>query len=178
MTVQKKVKLGEKAIKAAFDNFNNYNRPIINKEILVVLDYTQPSSNKRLYVIDVATKEILRNHHMAHGEGSSDPKDRNYAIKFSNQPGSHMSSLGAMVTADTYRGKHGYSLRLKGLEQQNSNVMRRGIVIHCADYVTDEYIKDNGRAGQSHGCPAVDPAIYKELIQLIKDGVFVYAYYQ
>lgn len=160
----------------AFEKFEEYKTK--RRDILVAIDMSQPSNERRLYVYDVATKKELRRHHVSHGVNSSDPNNRARAIYFSNKPQSHMSSLGAMVTAETYMGGHGYSLRLDGLEKgKNDNVRKRFIVVHAADYVTDKYIKKNKRAGQSHGCPAVDPAIAKDLIDLIKGGVFFYVYF-
>lgn len=90
-----------------------------------------------------------------------------------------MSSLGAMVTDDVYRGKHGFSMRLNGLEPgKNDKVRRRCIVIHGAEYCTDEYIKNNKRAGQSYGCPAVSSELSNEITQNYKAGCFYYAYYK
>lgn len=141
------------------------------KDIHVVIDFSKPSYEKRLFVYDKDDK-LLRSHHVAHGVNSSDPKNRAMAVSFSNKPGSHKSSLGKYKTAETYYGKHGYSLKLDGLEKGiNDNARKRYIVIHPADYVTDSFIAKNGRAGQSHGCPAIDPAISKSLIDMIKEGV-------
>jgi hypothetical protein len=150
---------------------------ITNHDFMVVINFREPSFRHRLYVINLDDLSVMRTHHTTHGVNSSNTQNRAYADKFSNRRGSHQSSLGAMVTAETYYGRHGYSLRLDGLEKQNSQVRGRYIVIHPAPYVTDPYILANGRAGQSHGCPAVDPAISRDLIDLIKEGTFLYAYY-
>jgi len=167
-----------KAVKCALDAYKNFKDSCKRDDNLIVVDYTQPSFKKRLHVVDIKNKVVVSSHHVAHGEGSSDPHNLAYAVKFSDRNESHMSSLGAMVTDDTYFGKHGYSLRLNGLEKSNSNVRRRCIVIHSAQYVTNAYILKNERAGQSWGCPAVDPAISNALIQNNKGGVFFFAYYE
>ena len=167
-----------KAVKCALDAYKNFKGLCKRSDNLIVVDYTQPSFKKRLHVVDIKSKEVLRSYHVAHGEGSSDPHNTAYAIRFSDRNESHMSSLGAMVTDDTYFGKHGYSMRLNGLESSNSSVRRRCIVVHSALYVTEAYILKKGRAGQSWGCPAVDPAISNALIQENKGGVFFFAYYE
>lgn len=148
-----------------------------NKDLIVIVNMREPSYRKRLYVYDLKTNKFVANHHTTHGEKSCGA-DRAYAAYFSNTPNSHATSLGAMVTEDTYTGKHGRSLRLKGLEKGiNNNVKNRYIVIHSADYCTNGYILAAGRAGCSHGCFAVDPAIAKGLIDLIKGGTFLYCHY-
>jgi len=175
--------LRDKAINKAVAEVSKYKDKIKNTQFMVVVDYVSPSYRKRLHVLEFMPDDrewqVIRSHHCAHGEGSSMQGNLAFCNKFSNMDNSHMSSLGAMVTDDTYHGKHGYSLRLNGLEPGiNDRVRTRSIIIHAADYVTDEYILKNNRAGQSWGCPAVDPAIYKSLIQLIKEGCFFYAYYE
>lgn len=164
---------------AALDKFIDFSKKIKNDKYMVVVNYNEPSWRKRLYLIDVENDRLISSHHVAHGEGSSDSNNRAYAKYFSNKPNSHMSSLGAMITGETYIGKHGYSLKLKGLEPGlNDNVEKRYIVIHDASYVTDNYILANGRAGQSYGCPAVDSAISVDLIAKVKNGCFFYAFYR
>lgn len=165
------------AISKAWVEYEKYKDQTSN-DYIVVINMREPSYRKRMYVIDLNAMEVVRNHHCSHGVGSSNPRDRAYAINFSNVPNSHKSSLGAMKTGRTYKGKHGYSLKLHGLEKGiNDNVEKRYIVVHSAHYVTNQYILRNGRAGQSHGCPAVDPYVCRKLIDLIKDGVFFYVYY-
>lgn len=174
------VKSRDKAIAKAISEFANHEQSCKVKNLMVVVDYRSPSYKKRLHVLELKDGEweVIRSHHVAHGEGSSKEGNAAYCDKFSNRDNSHMSSLGAMVTDDTYHGKHGFSLRLNGLERGvNDRVRARSIIIHQADYVTDEYILANNRAGQSWGCFAIDPYIYKEVIQLIKNGVFLYAYF-
>jgi hypothetical protein len=109
---------------------------------------------------------------VAHGRNSGD----NRAVRFSNEPGSLMSSLGVFLTGDTYTGKHGLSLRLQGLEKGvNDNCMERAIVIHPADYVGNR--TREGRIGRSWGCPAVRPEISRRLIETVRGGTLMLAYY-
>lgn len=156
-----------KAIKKALQEYKKYSN--LRDDYIVVVNMDEPSYRKRLHVYDLKKKKVIRDHHVSHGKNSANPYNKAMATKFSNKENSHQSSLGAMKTAETYNGKYGYSLKLDGLEKQNSNVRRRYIVIHPADYVTDRFILSNGRAGLSWGCPATDPAISKSLIDLIKE---------
>ena len=168
----------EEAIQAALKKYDKYKNQCDKDDYIVVFNIDEPSYRKRLYLYDLKAQKVIRHHHVSHGVNSSDPKDRAYAKYFSNEQGSHKSSIGAMVTGSTYRGKHGRSLKLYGLEAKNSNVERRYIVIHRAYYVTNNYIMDRGRAGQSHGCPAIDPLICDSLISMIKGGTFFYVYHK
>jgi hypothetical protein len=141
---------------------------------LSLIDYSRPSTQPRLWVFDLERKRLLFEERVAHGRNSGD----NLAARFSNAPGSLMSSLGAFVTADTYVGHNGYSLRLHGLEPGfNDKAYERAIVIHGAPYVSDELIRSQGRLGRSFGCPAVRTAVARRLIDTIRDGSFVFAYY-
>jgi hypothetical protein len=141
---------------------------------ITVIDYSMPSSDKRLWVIDLDTNRLLFQEYVAHGSGSGGDT----ATSFSNRDGSHQSNIGLMKTAETYSGKHGYSLRLDGLESGwNSNARARAIVIHAADYVSEAFIRSNGRLGRSWGCPALRPEISRELIDTIKGGSLVFGYY-
>jgi len=149
----------------------------VNKDYMVYIDYSLPSYKKRLFVYDLNKKEVIREHHVAHGTKStgSSPEISN---RFSNLLGSRQSSLGAMRTGKVYYGKYGKSLRLHGLEKGINNlVYLRSIVVHPSNYVTDEYIQAHGYAGRSWGCLAVDPSISSSLIDLIKEGTLVYADY-
>jgi hypothetical protein len=111
---------------------------------------------------------------VAHGKGSGD----NYATRFSNREGSRQSSLGLFEATTTYMGKHGYSLRLKGLEKGfNDHALQRSIVIHGAWYVTEAFAARYGRLGRSWGCPTLDPSVAKKLIDTIKGGTLVFVYY-
>ena len=141
---------------------------------LTVIDYSKPSSEKRLWVYDLATRELLYEELVAHGQGTG----ANLAEKFSNNHDSHQTSLGLFVTDTTYVGKNGYSLRLDGLDKGiNDRARERAIVMHGAPYVSQAFVKANGRLGRSWGCPAVSEAVAKQLIDRVKGGGLVFAYY-
>ena len=141
---------------------------------LTVIDYSRPSSEKRLWVYDLTTRELLYEELVAHGQGSG----ANLPTAFSNQPDSHQTSLGLFVTDTTYVGKNGYSLRLDGLDKgMNDRARERAIVMHGAPYVSEQFVRANGRLGRSWGCPAVSDAVAKQLIDRVKGGGLVFAYY-
>lgn len=140
-----------------------------NKNVISIMDYSPHSKTQRLYVINMNTGEVLRAH-AAHGTGS-DPKSSGFARRFSNKRGSNMSSLGYVRTAETYYGKHGYSLRLDGLSESNANMRRRAVVVHGAKYVVDRSV----RQGRSYGCIAVSRAQHKKIIDMIKGGSLILA---
>lgn len=141
---------------------------------LTVIDYSKPSSERRLWVFDLRSKELLYEELVAHGQGSG----ANMATEFSNDDESHQTSLGLFVTRDTYVGKNGYSLRLDGLDQGiNDRARERAIVMHGAPYVSEAFVKSNGRLGRSWGCPAISAAVAREMIDRVKGGGLVFAYY-
>ena len=141
---------------------------------VTIIDYSKPSTERRLWVFDLSRKTLLYNEFVAHGRDSGD----NFASAFSNQPGSKKISLGLFRTATTYQGKNGYTLQLQGLEAQfNDNAFARAIGMHGATYVSEASIKALGRLGRSWGCPAVRLEIAKELIDNIKDDRFMFIYY-
>jgi len=141
--------------------------------ILTVIDFNRPSVDERLFVINVNEGRILYSGLVAHGSGSGD----NYAQSFSNQPGSHQSSLGFFTTGSTYDGKNGYSLKLLGLERGiNDNAEMRSIVMHGADYVSYDFIRRHGRLGRSQGCPAISLNGFQQVINLIKGGSCLFIY--
>lgn len=140
---------------------------------LTVIDFSLPSSEKRMWIIDMEDGIILHFGHVSHGRNSGDL----IARKFSNKNSSYMSSLGFYLTAETYQGKHGYSLRLDGLEPGfNDNARERAIVIHGADYAKEDFIKQTGRLGRSLGCPALPHEITVEIIDLIKNKSVLFIY--
>ena len=141
---------------------------IENKRVMGVIDYKQHNSKERFYIIDMESGRV-ETYLTAHGK-NSDPDFDGYATKFSNVPDSNTTSLGFFLTAETYYGKNGYSLRLDGLSSTNSNARDRAIVIHGADYVSP-----GPKIGRSYGCPAVEMRYHKELIDQIKDGSLLYA---
>ena len=143
-------------------------------ETLTVIDYSKPSSERRLWVFDLKSKELLYEELVAHGQGSG----ANMATQFSNNDESHQTSLGLFVTRDTYVGKNGYSLRLDGLDRGvNDRARDRAIVMHGAPYVSESFVKANGRLGRSWGCPAISAAVAKQMIDRVKGGGLVFAYY-
>jgi len=145
----------------------------LKSPILTVIDFSLPSTVKRLWVIDPSKGLILHHSVVAHGRNSGEL----LAKTFSNQPESFQSSLGFYKTAETYQGKHGYSLRLDGLEKGfNDQARNRAIVIHGADYANEEFAKTTGRLGRSLGCPALPPALSAKIIDLIKDGSLLFIY--
>lgn len=143
-------------------------------ERLAVIDFSLPSSERRLWLFDLQDAGLLLNDLVAHGQGSGD----NLARQFSNIEGSHQSSIGLFRTAESYYGQHGYSLRMDGLEPGiNDQARRRAIVIHGADYVDESWVEQYGRIGRSHGCPAVNPEISDFVVDSLKDGQFLFAWY-
>lgn len=141
---------------------------------LAFIDYSRPSTEPRLWVFDLANSRLLYEEVVAHGRGSGE----NLAKVFSNVSGSHTSSLGLFLTRETYQGRNGYSLRMEGLEPGvNDAAMERAIVMHGAPYVDPQSAARQGRLGRSFGCPAVREAIARGMIDVLKDGQFVFAYY-
>lgn len=141
---------------------------------LAVIDYSRPSTQTRLWVFDLKRKALLFAEHVAHGRGSGD----NLAQAFSNREGSHQSSLGLFRTAETYQGGNGYSMRMDGLEPGVNDAARdRLIVMHGAPYVDPLAALKQGRLGRSFGCPAVRPQVARELIDTLKQGQLLFAYY-
>jgi L,D-transpeptidase catalytic domain len=147
---------------------------MIASSTLTVIDYSLPSTERRLWVIDMVNRRILDHELVAHGEASGG----NNAVAFSNRFGSRQSSLGLFRTEDTYQGGNGYSLRLTGLEPGvNDLAMERKIVVHGADYAEPAVIAQLGRLGRSHGCPALPRSAARSVIDMIKGGSALFAYY-
>lgn len=141
---------------------------------LTVIDYSLPSSQRRLWLFDLASRKLLMHELVAHGKHSGNTR----STKFSNQPGSRQSSIGLFRTLQAYHGRNGYSLRMEGLEDgYNHQALRRAIVVHGANYVSESFIRKTGRIGRSWGCPAVPADKAETLINLIKDGNYVYSWY-
>ena len=146
----------------------------VRSDVLAVIDYTKPSTEPRLWVFDLIRSQVLFLELVAHGRNSGD----NRTVRFSNQSGSLMSSLGMFLTRNTYIGEHGLSLRLQGLEKGiNDKSMERAIVIHAASYVSEKVARREKRIGRSWGCPAVRPEISRQLIKTIENGTLLLAYY-
>jgi hypothetical protein len=146
---------------------------ITNDKIISIVDFSQPSSKKRLFVIDLDKHKVVYNTYVAHGVNSG----KEYASEFSNQPESNKSSLGFYETAETYMGKNGYSLHLSGLEKGiNDKAGSRSIVMHGAGYVSESLIEEQGYIGRSFGCPAVPEKLHKPIINKIKNGTCLFIY--
>jgi len=144
-----------------------------NEDILTIIDFSKPSTEKRLFILDLKNQELLYHTFVAHGKNTG----VNMATKFSNNKGSNQSSLGLYRTGESYHGKHGYSLRLDGLEKGiNDNARSRAVVMHSASYVSEDFIERYGRLGRSWGCPAVPVELSQEIIDLIKGGSCLYIY--
>lgn len=151
-----------------------YNKlSIKNKDIITIIDFSKPSTEERLYVIDLKHEKLLFSSVVAHGKKSGD----NFATSFSNRMGSHQSSLGFFLTENTYKGRNGYSLILNGLEKNiNDRAKERAVVIHGADYANPSVIASSGRLGRSFGCPALPESINRAVIDVIKGGTLLYIY--
>lgn len=144
-----------------------------NPTILTIVNFNEPSYKKRMWVINLKNDHILMHMHVAQGKNTGAV----YAKHFSNQPGSLESSPGIFTTAAVYDGEHGESLRVNGLEKGiNSNALSRAVVIHPASYVTPSFIKQNGYAGRSWGCFAVNPSHANKFISTVKGGSVLFAY--
>ena len=147
--------------------------PNKNPGVLVIIDYTRPSNEERFYVLDLNKKKLVYSTRVAHSKNSG----LEIPLEFSDDPNSYQSSLGFFLTLGEYNGAYGYSLRLKGLEENiNANAESRAIVIHGGDIVNDEYIKKYGFAGRSLGCPVLPAALTKEIVNYIKHGRVLFIY--
>lgn len=145
----------------------------VSAPILTIADFSLPSYKKRLFILDMANGKLLLNTLVAHGRNSGAAM----ATRFSNKLNSFQSSLGFYVTGDTYRGEHGYSLKLEGMEKGiNDNAFKRRIVLHGADYVNEQYIARKGYIGRSLGCPAVPDKLHATIIDMVKGGTCLFLY--
>ncbi len=168
--------LSQEVFEKALSGYQSlYNDSLLSKpEFLSIADFSQSANIKRLYVIDMINCKVLFHTYVAHGRNSGDE----YACSFGNKAESYKSSLGFYLTGNTYQGAHGLSLRLKGCEAGiNDHAEARGIVIHGADYVSDQFIRKNGRLGRSHGCPAVPENLCRPIVNSIKDGSVLFIFY-
>ena len=145
---------------------------LLNKSLLSIVDLSQSSREKRFYLLDIEHKKLLENTFVAHGRNSGE----DIATDFSNDIGSEKSSLGFYVTKEIYKGKHGMSLKIEGLEQgYNDNAENRSIVVHGANYVNAGRVQSN-YMGRSQGCPALPTTEYKKIINEIKNGSALFIY--
>jgi hypothetical protein len=146
----------------------------IKKDILTLVDFSLSSNIKRLWVIDLKTNVVLFQSLVAHGRNTGEE----FATRFSNSAESFQSSLGFYATGEIYKGKHGLSLKLDGLEKGiNDRARQRAVVVHGADYVSDSFIKGTKRLGRSQGCPAIPVELASEIISVIKDKSCLYIYH-
>lgn len=152
------------------------NGSLQNPNIVTIADYSQSSNKKRLYVIDLLHKKLLFNTYVAHGRNTGGE----FAKSFSNVEGSFKSSLGFYITENPIIGSHtGFSLLIDGVEKGfNDHAIKRAIIIHAAEYATENFIKKNGRLGRSYGCPSVPPEMNKPIIDAIKGGTCLFIYNQ
>ena len=145
-----------------------------NKELFSTIDFTKDCNSKRFYTIDLEKMKIVYYTYVAHGKKSGE----RMATSFSDAVESNKSSIGFYITGNTYNGGNGYSLILHGDEKgYNSNLAKRSVVVHAADYANEDYIARNGRMGRSLGCPALPENIYKQVIETIKEKTMIFAYY-
>lgn len=168
--------LSEKAFECAMKGYQTLVKKgrIAKQNILSIVDFSKPSSQKRLFVLDMVAGKILFNTLLSHGKNSGNE----YATRFSNQPESHQSSLGFYLTLGTYTGSNGYSLKLQGCDRGfNDKALARAIVLHGAEYASPTFLQQNGYLGRSHGCPAVPEAYSRPIIEQIKNGSCLFLYY-
>jgi hypothetical protein len=141
---------------------------------LTLIDYSKPSVEPRLWVFDLTNGKLLFSELVAHGRNTGE----NFATAFSDTLNSRQSSIGLFVTADTYVGSNGYSLRMDGLEPGfNGHARERAIVMHGAPYVSEEIAARQGRLGRSWGCPALREAVARNVIDTVRGGGVVFSYY-
>ena len=170
------VGLNEKAFEYAWKGFTKLalDGELMNTDYFTICDFSQSSRNKRLYIIDLVQMRVLKNTYVAHGRNSGGE----FAQYFSNKPESHKSSLGFYVTGETYRGQHGLSLKIRGVERGiNDKALARRIVLHGSDYIGDNFLLNNPFSGRSYGCPAVPLEERDEIINTIKEGTCLFIYH-
>ena len=156
-----------------YTNLNEQNK-LSDKKIITIIDFNKSSREERFYTIDLENRKVLYHSLVAHGQNTGG----DMAKYFSNNEGSHQSSLGFYVTGETYTGSKGFSLRLDGMDKGYNDRMReRAVVIHAADYVNKAFAQKQGRLGRSWGCPALPNEINKNVINTIKDKTLIFAYF-
>jgi hypothetical protein len=168
--------LDERAFEYAWLGYHNLlkKRLIRKRSVLSIVDFSQSSCSKRMYVIDVRHKRLLYRTYVAHGQNSGEE----YASSFSNEPDSYKSSLGFYVTQWTYMGRNGLSLKLNGVDSgYNDMAAKRNIVLHGSTYVSDRYMQEFGTLGTSLGCPAIPSAISGKIIRAVKGGSCLFIYH-
>jgi hypothetical protein len=168
--------LSESVFILAYHGFEklNSNGKLNADSILTIIDYSKSSREKRMYVVDLKSQTILFHTVVAHGRNSG----QEFAKEFSNNMNSHQTSLGFYITGSTYAGSNGYSLHLQGIEAGiNDKAFARAVVIHGADYANESTILARGYLGRSYGCPALPQKMSSKIIDIIKGGSLLFAYY-
>lgn len=167
--------LDPKILKLALNAYSHAESLGMDKKgIVTIVDYSEPSSSPRLWVINVKNGDILFHTYVAHGKGSGDK----FSTQFSDRFGTDASSIGVYLTGNSYMGKHGFSMKVHGLDKgYNDNAFARAIVMHSAWYVSPTFLKQNGRLGRSWGCFALDTTVCRQIISTIKGGTIMLAYY-
>lgn len=168
--------VSEEVMKYALSGYAELNNEgkIGKKDIITIVDFSKPSTEERMFVINLKSKQVIARSLCAHGRNSGEI----WAQNFSNIAESYESSLGFFIASETYNGKHGYSLKLDGQESGiNDNARNRGVVVHGADYVSKQFIASTGRLGRSQGCPALPMDKYEKIISLIKGGSCLFIYH-
>ncbi len=151
-----------------------YKGKLDNVNVMTIADFSQSSRNKRLYIIDLAHMKLVFNTYVSHGKNSGGE----IATSFSNIKDSFKSTLGFMLTTDTYVGGSGYSLRFNGVEPGiNDRVRFRDIIVHGSRYVNEQAAEEDGKVGNSLGCPAVPLALSRKIIDCIKGGSMYFIYH-
>jgi hypothetical protein len=147
---------------------------VLNTDYFTICDFSQSSRNKRMYIIDLVQMRVVKNTYVAHGRNSG----AEYATSFSNRPESHKSSLGFYITGETYKGQHGLSMKMNGVERGiNDKALARRIVMHGSSYTGEDYLSSNPFNGRSYGCPAIPAEERDEIINMIKDGTCLFIYH-
>ena len=157
-----------------FNNLKKAGKLDENAYLLTVCDFSLSSNKKRLWVIDMNERKVLFNSLVAHGKNTGEE----FATNFSNIESSYQSSMGFYITEATYDGSNGYSLKLLGMDPGfNDAALQRAIVMHGADYVSEEFAAAHKRIGRSWGCPAVPRNLAEPIINTIKDKNVLFIYY-
>ena len=147
---------------------------ITDNSKIVLVDFTKPSYEKRLWVIDLDSNEVIHNTWVSHGKNSG----LVYANSFSNTPASNKSSIGVFITKGSYYGKHGLSIGIEGLEPGfNSNASRRGVIMHTSPYAGEKFLGKHGRLGRSLGCFTMEPVMGKQIMNEVEQDHLIVAYY-
>jgi L,D-transpeptidase catalytic domain len=161
-------------LREALDALDRHGAQIPNRDVIAVADFSLPSCQPRLHLVDVAAGRVIASHLVAHGRGS-DPRHTGWLERFSNEPGSYATSAGAFRTDGFYEGAHGRSIRLSGLDPSNDKALARAIVVHGAWYVSESVAATHGVLGRSEGCFALSAASLSSIMERMGPGRMIYA---